>query len=134
MSCSSAARRQFSIPIFRRVCSLLSLFSDAEVGSERRTMNFEVSAVTRVAVGRSWTLEMQRLGRVTGRHLALVSLALAASCNAHIPGVAGPDFGVSARVEPIAVIAPTKLDVSTFVKAANREAEIVGAKQTCFAN
>jgi len=32
------------------------------------------------------------------------------------------------------VIAPTKLDVNGFVTAANREAQIIGAKQTCFAN
>ena len=32
------------------------------------------------------------------------------------------------------MIAPTKLDVNGFVTAANREAQIVGAKQTCFAN
>jgi hypothetical protein len=97
-------------------------------------MDHEVSAMTRVDVGRRRTLKMRRLGRVTGRHLVVISLALTASCSAHIPGVAGPDFGASARVEPIAMIAPTKLDVSTFVTAANREAQIVSAKQTCFAN
>jgi hypothetical protein len=97
-------------------------------------MDFEASAVTRVAVGRRRTLKVQRLGRVTGRHLAVISLALTASCSANNPGVTGLDFGASARVEPIAIIAPTKLDVSTFVTAANREAQIVGAKQTCFAN
>jgi hypothetical protein len=97
-------------------------------------MEFGFSAVTRVAVGRRWTLEMQRLGRATGRHLAVASFALMTSCNANTTGVAGLARGASARVEPVAVIAPTKLDVNGFVTAANREAQIVGAKQTCFAN
>jgi hypothetical protein len=97
-------------------------------------MDFEFSAMTRVAVGRRWTLEMQRRWRATGRYLAVVSVALTASCNANTAGVAGLDLGASVRVEPIAVIAPTKLDVNTFVTAANGEAQIVGAKQTCFAN
>jgi hypothetical protein len=97
-------------------------------------MAFEFSGVTRVAVGRSWTLEMQRLGRKTGRHVAVISLALTTSCGASIAGIAGRDFDAAARVEPVAVIAPNKLNVNTFVTAANREAQIIGAKQTCFAN
>src|SRR3954469_16471721 len=97
-------------------------------------MEFGCSAVTRVTVGRRWTLAMRRLGRATGRHLAVVALALTASCNANTAGVAGPELGASARVEPVAVIAPTRLDLNSFVTAANREAQIVDAKQTCFAN
>jgi ADP-ribosylglycohydrolase len=97
-------------------------------------MDFEFSAVMRVAVSRRWGLEMRRLMRVTGRHLAMISLALTTSCNANNRGIAGSDFGASARIEPTAMIVPTKLDVNTFVAAANREAQIVGAKQTCFAS
>jgi hypothetical protein len=97
-------------------------------------MDSRFSAVTRVAAGRRWRPGLHRLGRTTGRHLAVASLALMASCNAHTAGVAGLARGAAARVEPVAVIATTRLDVNGFVAAANREAQIIGARQTCFAN
>src|SRR4051794_20695730 len=97
-------------------------------------MDSKFSAVTRVAAGRRWRPGLHRLGRTTGRHLAVASLALMASCNAHTAGVAGLARGAAARVEPVAVIATTRLDVNGFVAAANREAQIIGARQTCFAN
>src|SRR4051795_5045634 len=97
--CRAARRFPYSPAIldtdFRDGCFPLSLLSDAGVGSERRAMEFGFSAVTRVTVGRRWTLAMRRLGRATGRHLAVVALALTASCNANTAGVAGPELGAS---------------------------------------